>query len=63
MRKGRGYNEKGNWKTLWAKSSIDEGWKHFWKKRNFCPPPPVSTYAVGCFVLPNKDNHPIDPIN
>ena len=32
---------------------IDEGWRRFWARRGYDPPPPVNTYQVGAFILPN----------
>jgi hypothetical protein len=34
--------------------AINEGWLYFWKKRGYIPPPPVSTYAHGVFIMPSK---------
>jgi hypothetical protein len=37
--------------------SIDEGWRYFWDKRGYNPPPPVSTYTIGRFILPNYESN------
>lgn len=49
------WREYGTINTIWGKRQVDEGWKKFWAKRGFVPPPPVSTYAHGSFILPNQD--------
>ena len=34
--------------------AVDKGWRYFWAKRGFSPPPNVSTYTHGCFQMPTK---------
>lgn len=50
------FKQIGQIGTFWGKQEVDAGWRKFWAKRGHVPPPPVSTYAHGCFILPNQEN-------